>query len=143
MLPERVQNYARRPYRAVDTLRQPGETRPDRGTWRSRRSGRWRFPSRTAPPTASPHGKRQGGRGLEAVQQKLVIAETIQQTHQYAETGIVDAAIATSALSVPALRAASRPLRGCSPGIATPLDQALAVIKGTKNEAAARALARL
>ena len=78
----------------------------------------------------------------EAVQPKLVIAETIQQTHQYAETGNVDAAIGALSLSVPAAA-------GGKPGryvvvpqeLYTPLDQALAVIKGTKNEAAARAFA--
>jgi len=78
----------------------------------------------------------------EAVQPKIVIAETIQQTHQYAETGNVDAAIGALSLSVPAAT-------GGKPGryvvvpqeLYTPLDQALAVIKGTKNEAAARAFA--
>jgi molybdate transport system substrate-binding protein len=78
----------------------------------------------------------------EAIQPKIVIAETIQQTHQYAETGNVDAAIGALSLSVPAAA-------GGKPGryvvvpqeLHTPLDQALAVIKGTKNEAAARAFA--
>ena len=78
----------------------------------------------------------------EAVQPKLVIAETIQQTHQYAETGNVDAAVGALSLSVPTAT-------GGKPGryvvvpqeLYTPLDQALAVIKGTKNEAAARAFA--
>jgi molybdate transport system substrate-binding protein len=78
----------------------------------------------------------------EAVQPKLVIAETIQQTHQYAETGNVDAAIGALSLSVPAAA-------GGKPGryvvvpqeLYAPLDQALAVIKGTKNEAVARAFA--
>ena len=78
----------------------------------------------------------------ETIQPKLVIAETIQQTHQYAETGNVDAAIGALSLSVPAAA-------GDKPGsyvivsqeLYTPLDQALAVIKGTKNEAAARAFA--
>ena len=78
----------------------------------------------------------------ETVQPKLVIAETIQQTHQYAETGNVDAAIGALSLSVPAAA-------GGKPGryvivpqeLYAPLDQALAVIKGTKNEAAARAFA--
>ena len=78
----------------------------------------------------------------EALQPKIVIAENIQQTHQYAETGNVDAAIGALALSVPAAA-------GVKPGryvvvpqeLYTPLDQALAVMKGTKNEAAARAFA--
>ena len=78
----------------------------------------------------------------EAMQPKIVIAETIQQTHQYAETGNVDAAIGALSLSVPAAA-------GGKPGryvvvpqeLYAPLDQALAVIKGTKNEAAARAFA--
>ena len=78
----------------------------------------------------------------EAIQPKIVIAETIQQAHQYAETGNVDAAIGALSLSVSAAA-------GDKPGryvivpqeLYTPLDQALAVIKGTKNEAAARAFA--
>jgi molybdate transport system substrate-binding protein len=78
----------------------------------------------------------------EAVQPKIVIAETIQQTHQYAETGNVDAAIGALSLSVPAA-AGGKPGRYVvvPQGLYTPLDQALTVIKGTKNEAAARAFA--
>jgi molybdate transport system substrate-binding protein len=78
----------------------------------------------------------------EAMQPKIVIAETIQQTHQYAETGNVDAAIGALSLSVPAA-AGGKPGRYMvvPPELYTPLDQALAVIKGTKNEAAARAFA--
>jgi molybdate transport system substrate-binding protein len=78
----------------------------------------------------------------EVVQPKLVIAENIQQTHQYAETGNVDAAIGALALSVPAAA-------GGAPGryvvvpqtLYSPLDQELAVIKGTKNEVATREFA--
>lgn len=78
----------------------------------------------------------------EAVQPKIVIAETIQQTHQYAETGNVDAAIGALSLSVPAA-AGGKPGRYAviPQELYTPLDQALAVIKATKNEAAARAFA--
>jgi molybdate transport system substrate-binding protein len=80
----------------------------------------------------------------EVIQPKLVIAENIQQVHQYAETGNVDAAIGALALSVPAAA-------GDKPGryvvvpqeLYTPLDQELAVIKGTKNEAAAREFAAI
>jgi molybdate transport system substrate-binding protein len=78
----------------------------------------------------------------EAVQPKLVIAETIQQTHQYAETGNVDAAIGALSLSVPAAAGGKSGRYVVVPQeLYTPLDQALAVIKGTKNEAAARAFA--
>jgi molybdate transport system substrate-binding protein len=78
----------------------------------------------------------------EAVQPKLVIAENIQQTHQYAETGNVDAAIGALALSVPAAAGGETGRYVVIPqGLYTPLDQAVTVIKGTKNEAAARAFA--
>jgi molybdate transport system substrate-binding protein len=78
----------------------------------------------------------------QAVQPKLVIAETIQQTHQYAETGNVDAAIGALSLSVPAAAGGDLGRYVVIPQeLYTPLDQALAVIKGTKNEAAARAFA--
>jgi molybdate transport system substrate-binding protein len=76
------------------------------------------------------------------IQPKIIIAENIQQAHQYAETGNVDAVIGALALSVPAAA-------GDKPGryvivpqtLYTPLDQALAVIKGTPNEATAREFA--
>jgi len=78
----------------------------------------------------------------EAVQPKIVIAETIQQAHQYAETGNVDAAIGALSLSVPAAAGGSPGRYAVVPQeLYTPLDQALAVIKGTKNETAARAFA--
>jgi molybdate transport system substrate-binding protein len=78
----------------------------------------------------------------EALQPKIVTAETIQQAHQYAETGNVDAAIGALSLSVPAAAGDSAGRYVVVPqDLYTPLDQALAVIKGTKNEAAARAFA--
>ncbi len=78
----------------------------------------------------------------EALQPKLVIAENIQQTHQYAETGNVDAAIGALSLSVPAA-AGDQPGRYVvvPQALYAPLDQELAVIKETKHEAAARGFA--
>lgn len=77
----------------------------------------------------------------ETLEPRIVIAENIQQTHQYAETGNVDAAIGALSLSVPAAAGDKAGRYVVIPQeLYTPLDQALAVIKGTKNEAAARAL---
>lgn len=73
----------------------------------------------------------------EAVAPKLVYGENVSQTLQYAESGNVDAAIVALSLStqsngrwvlVPA-------------GLHRPLNQALAVIKGTKHEQEARGFA--
>jgi len=79
----------------------------------------------------------------EAVQPKLVLGENVQQTLQYAETGNVDVAIVALSLSVPA--AAKQDELGhwtlIPQELHPPIDQALAVITGTKNEAAARAFA--
>ena len=77
----------------------------------------------------------------EAVQPKLVLGDNVRQTLQYAETGNVDVAIVALSLSMPAT--------GGTPGRWTlipqelypPIDQALAVIKDTKHEGAARAFA--
>lgn len=88
----------------------------------------------------------------ETVQPKLVLGENVRQALQYAETGNVDVAIVALSLSVPGA-ATSDPtgrLRAV-PGRWTlipeelhpPLDQGLAVIRGTKSEAAARAFAGL
>jgi molybdate transport system substrate-binding protein len=78
----------------------------------------------------------------ETIQPKIVIAENIQQTHQYAETGNVDAAISALSLSVPAAAGDEAGRYVLVPQeLYTPLDQALAVIKGTKHEAAARTFA--
>jgi molybdate transport system substrate-binding protein len=78
----------------------------------------------------------------EVMQPKLVIAENIQQVHQYAGTGNVDAAIGALSLSVPAA-AGDQPGRYVvvPQALYAPLDQELAVIKGTNNEAAAREFA--
>jgi molybdate transport system substrate-binding protein len=71
----------------------------------------------------------------DAVQPKLVLGESVAQTKQFAETRNVDAAIVALSQSV------------TSPGhwnlipqeLYAPLDQALGVVKGTRNEQAARA----
>lgn len=79
----------------------------------------------------------------EAVQPKLVLGENVRQALQYAETGNVDAAIVALSLSVPA--AAGSGVAGrwtlIPQELHAPLDQALAVVRGTRQEAAARAFA--
>lgn len=77
----------------------------------------------------------------EAVQPKLVLGENVRQTLQYAETGNVDAAIVALSLSVPAAGGTAGRWMVISQELHPPIDQALAVIKGTKHEAAARAFA--
>ena len=73
----------------------------------------------------------------ETVKSKLVYGENVRQTLQYAQTGNVEVAIVALSLS------------GQGDGhwilvpeeLHNPLDQGLAIIKGTKNEAGARAFA--
>ena len=77
----------------------------------------------------------------EAVQPKLVLGDNVRQTLQYAETGNVDAAIVALALSVPAAGGASSRWTLIPQELHPPIDQALAVIKDTKHEGAARAFA--
>lgn len=79
----------------------------------------------------------------EAVQPKLVLGENVRQALQYAETGNVDVAIVALSLSVPAAAAADVPGRFTlvPEELYPPLDQGLAVIRGTQAEAAARAFA--
>ncbi len=73
----------------------------------------------------------------EAVQPKLVLAENIRQTLQYAETGDVDAAIVALSLSnLSAGRWALIPQE-----LHQPIDQALAVIASTQHEQEARQFA--
>jgi molybdate transport system substrate-binding protein len=71
----------------------------------------------------------------QAVQPKLVYGDNIRQTLQFAETGNVEVAIVALSLSVQ-----SKGLWVMIPEeLHQPLDQGLGVIKGTKNEQAARA----
>lgn len=79
----------------------------------------------------------------DAVQPKLVLGENVRQTLQYAETGDVDVAIVALSLSVPAAAGPEGPGRWTliAQELHPPIDQALAVIKGTPHEAAARAFA--
>ena len=79
----------------------------------------------------------------EAVQPKLVLGENVAQTLQYAETGNVDVAIVALSLSVPAAASAGQPGRWTliPQELHPPIDQALAVTKGTPHEAQARAFA--
>jgi molybdate transport system substrate-binding protein len=73
----------------------------------------------------------------ESVKSKLVYGENVRQTLQYAQTGNVEVAIVALSLS------------GQGDGywilvpeeLHNPLDQGLAIMKGTKNEAGARAFA--
>jgi molybdate transport system substrate-binding protein len=73
----------------------------------------------------------------EEVKPKLVYGDNIRQTLQYAETGNVDVAIVALSLS--------QQSKGrwvvIPEELHEPIDQGLAVIKGTKNETAARAFA--
>ncbi len=73
----------------------------------------------------------------EAVQGKLVLGENVRDALRYAETGDVDVAIVALSLAIQGTgRWALIPQ-----DLHNPLDQALAVIKGTKHEAEARAFA--
>ncbi len=71
----------------------------------------------------------------DIVQPKLIFGENVAQTKQYAETGNVDAAIISLSLSVG--------FKGhwvlIPQELHNPLDQALGVVRGAKNERAARA----
>ncbi len=73
----------------------------------------------------------------DAVKDKIVFGENIRQTLQYAESGNVDVAIVALSLSI-----GSGGRYTLIPAeLHKPLKQALAVIKGAKNEAAARRFA--
>lgn len=73
----------------------------------------------------------------DAVKSKSVLGENVRQTLQYAETGNVDVAIVALSLSVQSKgRWVLIPQE-----LHKPLDQALAVIKGTKREQQARQFA--
>jgi molybdate transport system substrate-binding protein len=73
----------------------------------------------------------------KAVERKLIFGENIRQTMQYAETGNADAAIAALSLSM-----GSKGRWTLIPeDLHKPLDQALAVIKGSRREPDARRFA--
>ena len=74
---------------------------------------------------------------LETVKPKLVYGDNIRQTLQYAETGNVDVAIVALSLS----QQSKGRWTLVPEQLHQPIDQALAVIKTTRNEAAARAFA--
>ncbi|HSE30102.1 MAG TPA: molybdate ABC transporter substrate-binding protein [Pyrinomonadaceae bacterium] len=71
----------------------------------------------------------------DAVKPKLVYGENIRQAMQYAQTGNVEVAIISLSLTTES----DGHWLLVSDELHNPLDQALAVIKGAKNEAAARA----
>jgi molybdate transport system substrate-binding protein len=73
----------------------------------------------------------------EAVKPKLVYGENIRQTLQYAQTGNVEVAIVALSLS---MQSDGRSVL-IPEELHKPLNQGLAVIKGTKNEPAARKFA--
>lgn len=73
----------------------------------------------------------------EAVQNKLVLGENVRDTLRYAEAGDVDVAIVALSLAV---QSGGR-WTLIPQELHTPIDQALAVIRGTKHEAEARAFA--
>ena len=73
----------------------------------------------------------------EAVKPKLVYADNIRQTLQYAETGNVDVAIVALSLS----QQSKGRWTLIPEEMHQPIDQGLAVIKGTRNETASRAFA--
>lgn len=93
-----------------------------------------------ANPDHAPYGQAarealESARLWDAVRPKLVYADNIRQTLQYAETGNVEVAIVALSLSVQ-----SRGRWVVVPEeLHKPLDQGMGVIKGTKNESAARA----
>src|SRR6185503_9058688 len=73
----------------------------------------------------------------DRVRSKLVYADNIRQTLQYAETGNVEVAIVSLSLSMP-----SHGRWSVIPEeLHQPIDQALAIMKTTKNEQGARAFA--
>jgi molybdate transport system substrate-binding protein len=95
-----------------------------------------------ANPETAPYGKAaqealQNAGVWAAVQPKIIIAENIQQTQQYADTGNVDVAIVAHSLAM-ASKGRWIPI---PENLYKPIEQALAVVKGTKNDSAARAFA--
>ncbi len=91
----------------------------------------------TAPYGAAARAALQNVGVWQAVEPKIIIAENIQQAQQYADTGNVDAAIIARALAIQS-RHRWIPIPD---DLYAPIDQALAVVKGTPNERAARAFA--
>jgi molybdate transport system substrate-binding protein len=74
----------------------------------------------------------------ETLQPRLILGENVRQTLQYAESGDVDAAIAALSLSLE--------VDGqwvlVPEALHAPIDQALAVVTDSRNQAAARAFAQ-
>lgn len=95
-----------------------------------------------ANPDRAPYGRAarevlQNAGVWSAVESKIILAENIQQTQQYAETGNVDAAIIALSLAIGSKgRWVAIPQE-----LYKPIDQALGVVKGTRNEREARAFA--
>ncbi|HEV2132118.1 MAG TPA: molybdate ABC transporter substrate-binding protein [Longimicrobiaceae bacterium] len=81
----------------------------------------------------------QSARLWEALQPRLVYGENIRQTLQFAESGNADVAIVALALAL----ATEGRWTQVPEQLHQPLDQALAVVRGSANEAAARRFAAL
>jgi molybdate transport system substrate-binding protein len=92
----------------------------------------------TAPYGAAAREAMQNAGVWSAVQPKIVIAENIQQTQQFADTGNVDVAIIARSLTV----GAQGKWTLIPDNLHKPIDQALGVVKGAKNESDARAFAQ-
>ncbi|MCL4488261.1 MAG: molybdate ABC transporter substrate-binding protein [Chloroflexi bacterium] len=95
-----------------------------------------------ANPETAPYGHAarqalQNSKLWDGLQPKIVIAENIQQTQQYADSGNVDAAITARSLAV----GSKGKWTEIPQGLYTPIDQALGVVKGRPNESTARAFA--
>jgi molybdate transport system substrate-binding protein len=95
-----------------------------------------------ANPETAPYGRAaqeamQNAGVWTTVQPKLVIAENIQQTQQFADTGNVDVAIVARSLTI----AAKGQVTAIAPALYQPIDQSLGVVKGAKNDRDARAFA--
>ncbi len=99
------------------------------------------MPTPTTRPTAWPREALQAAGVWDAIQPKLILGENVRQTLQYAETGNVDVAIVALSLAVPAAAATPGRWTLIPQELHRPIDQALAVIQGTRHEAAARAFA--
>jgi len=92
----------------------------------------------TAPYGAAARAAMQNAGVWSAVQSKIVIAENIQQTQQFADTGNVDVAIIARSLTI----GAPGRWTPIPDNLHAPIDQALGVVTDAKNERDARVFAQ-
>ncbi len=135
ILPDTVQVYARGQIvlytRSTDTLQSLNDlTRPEIRRIAIANPG-------TAPYGLAAQQALQNAGVWTAVQPKIVIAENIQQTQQYADTGNVDTAIVARSLAI----ASQGHWTPIPQELYQPIDQALGVVKGAHDERGARAFA--